>query len=686
MSATDSRQDTDGGEVVLFAEDFRALSPGAISAFRSAFGEYHTHPTPPGGGAWGDAVLCTGQKGLTWRVVGDGEDLVFEACQQMVRRPAILVLDDYPSLAEYTFSADVRPLSSRRSCGLVFGYHTNRTFFAVLWEGGGYLALVRNEHDGRQCLARVSLPVDVDGYRRIIVAVADGQATVFVDDEQVMGGVLVPFETGVLDGERREGKVGLIAYSPARFRVPRVTATPQAAAVRSKRLSDAQRELERLREQNPAPEPMAECSLGDFGAGRNLRVADLDGDGELEFLLAQPSVRGDGNYCQIACLTAFRRTGEVLWQIGRPVKPTALTDAPTYDLPFQVADVDGDGRPELVMCRDWQLQVRDARTGELRAAVPTPRSTPGLNVIGWLQEDYYDRICGDSIHLCDLGGRGRPGELLIKDRYSNLWAYETSTLEPLWHAVLNTGHYPLAFDVNGDGRDEVFCGYSLLDAEGRLLWQHGFDDHVDGIGVGRFDPDSDEFRVALVAGDAGFFLLSAVDGRVVARHDTGHLQKMSIGNLLPDRTGVEIATITYWASQGVFSVFDGRGVKLHESEPWHAASPLVPVGWRGDGQDFLLLSTHPQYGGLLDGLGRRVVMFPEGHPHLACDAVDLDGDGREEVLAWDFERLVIFKAAGQPMGRIPTRYTGPLHNRSNYKANVAGPPALLAPPTAVARG
>jgi len=280
------------------------------------------------------------------------------------------------------------------------------------------------------------------------------------------------------------------------------------------------------------------------------------------------------------------------------------------------------------------------------------------------------------VHLCDLSGRGRPGEILIKDRYSNLWAYDSDTLEPIWHVVLSTGHYPLAFDINEDGRDEVLCGYSLVSADGRLLWQRRFGDHVDGIGVGRFAPDREDYQVALVAGDAGFFMLAA-DGELLARHDTGHAQKMSIGKLIPDRPPVQIATITYWASQGVFSVYDGRGRKLHESEPWHQASALVPVGWRGDGQDFLLLSTHPVHGGLLDGLGRRVVMFPPGYPQLACDAVDLDGDGREEILAWDFERFVIFKAAGKPLGKIPRRYTGPLYNRSNYKANVALPPEIV---------
>ncbi len=672
------------GETVIFVEKWQDLKPGPIAAFRSAFGEYHTHPVPPGGGAWGDAVLSTGQGDFAWRVVEDGDELAFEACQHMRRRPAILVLDDHPELGDYTFAVPVRPLSSKAACGIVFHYHCNRTFFALLWDGSGELLMVRNEHDARRVLGRAELPFQMEEYRVLSVTVSAIQATAAVDGKTLFQAEMEPFVTGEADGPRGEGKVGLVAYCPARFRAPKLSCPRREGSVRRRRLSAAQRQLARLREENPKPAPIADCSLEDFGAGRSLRLADVDGDGQLEFIIAQASTRADaGNYQQISCLTAFRSSGEVLWQIGRPVKPTDLADAPTQDLPFQVADVDGDGKLELVMCRDWQLQIRDAATGKLQRQVPTPRSTLGATVIGWLVEDFYDRICGDSIHLADLTGRGRRGEILIKDRYCNLWAYDADSLRELWHVVLNTGHYPLAFDINGDGRDEVLCGYSLISADGRVLWQKRFGDHVDGIGVGHFHPDRDDYQIAWVAGEEGFFLVGQ-DGEIIARHRTGHLQKMSIGNFLPELPGVEIATITFWASQGVLSIFDGRGRKLHESEPWHQASALTPVGWRGDGQDFMLLSTHPHSGGMLDGLGRRVVMFPEGFPHLACDAVDVDGDGREEILAWDFERFVIFKAAGKPLGKIPPRYTGHLSNRSNYHANVALPPEVIG--KAAARG
>ena len=80
------------------------------------------------------------------------------------------------------------------------------------------------------------------------------------------------------------------------------------------------------------------------------------------------------------------------------------------------------------------------------------------------------------------------------------------------------------------------------------------------------------------------------------------------------------------------------GTLLHEFEPVPQASLLQPVNWVPFGgetppADLILLSTHPQQGGLINGKGRRAVLFPDnGHPTLCSDARDLNGDGVDEVL------------------------------------------------------
>ena len=97
-----------------------------------------------------------------------------------------------------------------------------------------------------------------------------------------------------------------------------------------------------------------------------MRFGDLDGDGQLDMLFAQQvaKVRGDA-FDRISRLTAVTLDGKVLWQQGRP---NPKNDLLTNDTPFQIHDLDGDGRAEVVLARDFQLQVLDGRSG--RSSVP----------------------------------------------------------------------------------------------------------------------------------------------------------------------------------------------------------------------------------------------------------------------------------------------------------------------------
>lgn len=77
----------------------------------------------------------------------------------------------------------------------------------------------------------------------------------------------------------------------------------------------------------------------------------------------------------------------MLWQIGKPDPRNALL---TYDLPFQIHDIDGDGRNEVVLVKDFKLQLLAARDGKLLRSVPVPMQPLAKGQI-------YDRINGDSI-------------------------------------------------------------------------------------------------------------------------------------------------------------------------------------------------------------------------------------------------------------------------------------------------
>ena len=102
-----------------------------------------------------------------------------------------------------------------------------------------------------------------------------------------------------------------------------------------------------------------------------------------------------------ACLTAVTLDGKVLWQIGRPDPRNGLL---TNDTPFQIHDIDGDGKNEVVLVRDFQLQVLDGATGKMLPA-RLDAGRPRRN-----KERPYEINNGDSIAFVNLsGGKTRSG-------------------------------------------------------------------------------------------------------------------------------------------------------------------------------------------------------------------------------------------------------------------------------------
>jgi hypothetical protein len=372
------------------------------------------------------------------------------------------------------------------------------------------------------------------------------------------------------------------------------------------------------------------------------------------------------NYPQICCLTAVDLDGHVLWQIGEP-SPQFVPA--TSDNCVQVYDLDGDGCAEVLFCKDLRIWIADGRTGEMIRSAPTPRSrqqgTGGRP---------YGRILGDALYICNLSGGPRPREILIKDRYRNIWALDGDFNE-LWHYECTTGHFPWTYDVDGDGCDEVMAGYAMLDQDGSLLWELPYGDHQDATAIGPFDAEHpDRLLVVQAAGDEGL-ILTTTQGEVLAKHDWGHVQKLAVANVRPDLPGLEYVIITFWRQPGITAVFSARGELLETFELVPYASALTPVNWSGDGRELLFLSAHPTEGGLIDGHGHRAVMFPDdGHPHYCCTSLDLDGDGRDELVTWDTASIWIYRAdAPLPEGRRYCPIRPPLYNESNYMAQVSIP-------------
>jgi hypothetical protein len=393
-----------------------------------------------------------------------------------------------------------------------------------------------------------------------------------------------------------------------------------------------------------------------------------------------PKVVGD-SAVEISCLTAVTLDGKVLWQLGRPDPRNGLL---TCDTPFQIHDLDGTGRGDVVLCKDFRLQVLDGRTGKVKRVADLPKITGYPDVPQAPPRTWpYERANGDSILFLNFSGDAARREILVKDRYWNFWIFDRD-LKPLWSGQGSTGHYPFAFHDATTGHDLLAIGYSVWDHTGKQRWSNDqrLQQHADSVFVGNIT--GVEYAPPMVyycASDEGIIQLDR-HGVIRRQYRVGHAQTAAIGDFHPDAPGLEYAAINFWRNPGIISLLDSRGELMQQAEPIHSGAPMLPVNWRGDGQELILLSGNPREGGLIDGQLRRVVMFPDdGHPDLCAAVHNLTGDPRDEIILWNQDEVWIYTQDGPFEGEriyAPTR--NPLYNDSNYRVSVSWPAWQVAAP------
>jgi hypothetical protein len=652
----------------LFRDDFSKFPAGwltqPIGQINAAIQEYHYLPyrgVPLG--PWENA-LCHMDAWLISEE--DGKAYLEQALVNDRPRQAnpIFVTGD-PEWTDYTVEAKVKPLLRSDMAGLVFRYHTNRHYYLFALSGGNQARLAVRlplEKTFRIAewreLGRAEFNYDARVYHTLRVENAGPRIRASID-----GKVLIEAE----DSEILKGKAGLTSNIPARFQDFVVTVTDGARSGIDGRIRKREAELARLRSESPQPKLWKKFSTPVFGAGRNARFGDLDGDGKLDMLIGQNVRRFPYDAAHLTCLTAVSFDGKVLWQSG---KPDARNGLLTYDNPFQIHDIDGDGRAEVVLIKDFLLQVLDGRTGKLIQRVPTPQAPEGD------RNQVYENVSGDSIAFVNVLGDPRRHEILFKDRYRNFWVYNNK-LELLWTGSGQTGHYPYPFDADGDGRDEILIGYAMWDHDGKPLWSHDktLRDHADGIMMANLSPDPKAEPRAYAGGSDEGFLMFDIRGTLLKHVRLGHGQSPVAGKFRPDVPGLQFATVNFWYNPGIVTMFDWDGNTLAQEEPIHSGSVMLPVNWRGDGQEFILLSGNSREGGMIDGHLRRVVMFPEdGHPDLTAYVADVTGDPRDEVILWNETEVWIYTQDRPFTGkRIYAPIRNPDYNESNYRVAVSLP-------------
>ena len=396
-----------------------------------------------------------------------------------------------------------------------------------------------------------------------------------------------------------------------------------------------------------------------------LRIGDINGDGKMELVVAQPTDQttlGDYGPQFAVCVTAFDLKGTQLWQYGKP----GTTHTASSDIPIQVYDMDGDGKSEVfVNMSTTEMTVLDGTTGTLLRKITLPQA--GAN---------------DSIDIVNLRGKPWPQDIIVKTRYSQIWAItgiddDTSKAGTLIfnHKMLakdsgmsdlGTGHFPLAYDWNGDGKDEVMCGYDFLQSDGTKVWSTTtLKMHADSIATADLDANPANGKEIVINGDVAAAFDWKTGTRLWQDTHTTEAQQIGIGDYRPELAGLEVVLLDRLRTAAEGYKSENVLVDQHDNLLWKETRPNNS-GWltvtenmnNWDGNKTDMIFSYRRNGAsdgsggtgtyLYDGRDNTVASFPYTGSSAQSFAqhVDLCGDDKEEVIVYDEQKLWIFANGG----------------------------------------
>ena len=268
--------------------------------------------------------------------------------------------------SDYTLKVRFAPGSTAGRSGVVFRYQNDRCYYFFGIEGPkGSLRLVQHETAFHQPFEKMLAEAPFKWTEgQFVEAVIDVQGNHI---NATLNGKLV---LSAIDDTYPTGRIGLVADVPTVYQHVQVTTSPAQAERTADLIAQRERIESQLQADNPKPVLWKRIKTEEFGAGRNLRFGDLDGDGKLDILIGQVEHHGpkDRN-SELSCLTAVTLEGKVLWQIG---EPDAWKQHLTNDVAFQIHDLDGGGRNEVVYTMRQELVIADAATGKTKQTIRTP--------------------------------------------------------------------------------------------------------------------------------------------------------------------------------------------------------------------------------------------------------------------------------------------------------------------------
>jgi rhamnogalacturonan endolyase len=592
-----------------------------------------------------------------WQVRRHGERLVlaqtFTNLDQnneplsLITHPIIVAGDSLWN--DFKIEVDFTPQAKFDKCGLVFGYQHPNEFYFFGTEGN--TVILKHVQQSVTPLRPIEKILE---YRPLVWTPGEEIRAVVTVRRNKISTILNDSIRMYVEGEViRPGRIGLISDLPAEFSRVEVNLLKGE----QRKLSRKKRQLDRKQELHLQGHPRMvrwkAYETSEFGTNQNIRLGDLNGDGNKDILF----IRGNAEAgSPVWFITAMSLEGTILWQYGD--RKTSASEA-GEELPVQIHDLDGDGHREVIFVSKGWINVLQGSSGKLitRKEIPVVVDTRSL-VFG------------------DLLGTGRDNCMLLTDREHRLVVLN-ERLDLLWERELDGGSHPQVYDINGDGQDEVLIGYSVFDPEGNLLFNTGafIGDRCNGVSVYELD-DGNRTTPCIIyaAGDWGMMYVD-FEGNILKQNIMGHVSYLTVADLDAEAPGLEVVSSNGWGSDGLIHISGASGKVLYNFMSISAVSRCLPVNWKGDGEEFFIVSADSISGGMFDSQGQLSVKFPsDGHPVTCYTVQDLTGDARDEVLVWDTHQLWIYTQDDNPrMGNTYNPDRIPPYNFSMHQMNLSLP-------------
>ncbi|MCC6127371.1 MAG: family 20 glycosylhydrolase [Pirellulales bacterium] len=271
-------------------------------------------------------------------------------------------------------------------------------------------------------------------------------------------------------------------------------------------------------------------------AANEVYPADIDGDGRLELLCLQSpgcyqsDVFDGTKYAvpaeerRIFCLTAIDLESKVLWRLGEPYLKSRCPTSHVADQMLWCGLISDRAKLQIAAIRRNSLLILDAATGKIERS--TDLGADNYVIVRRIATRKGNRL------LVQNSDKGYPPYAYA----SPALLYEAADLRLLATIsdAVGIGHSPRAFDIDGDGNEEILIGFDAYDADGKRLWrlegnhrQPVTKYHVDQLQVGRL---ADSPTAAVVYAAGGDVEMGTLDGKLLWKKDFGHAQHVVLGD------------------------------------------------------------------------------------------------------------------------------------------------------------